>query len=238
MKSDKNIPLKEHFILCKPRDIVYGDFYLVNKINNFIFVAVADSTGHGVPGAFMSMLGISLLTQVINNHIRKPYQTKLIANEILNDLRDNIFKALKQEKEQDSNKDGMDIALCLIDNNSNLMQFAGAYNLAIIIRENQLTEIQADKMPIGVYIKDTKPFKNNEFQIEENDKIYLFSDVYLEQFWEEEKMKFSKKRFKNLLLEINNLSMEKQFKILEKTIVEWKGNLKQTDDILVLGFKI
>lgn len=238
MKSDKKIPFKEHFILYKPRDIVSGDFYLVKKTSDFLIITVADCTGHGVPGAFMSMLGISLLTEVVNNHFRKLNQTKPSASLILDDLRDNLIRALSQKDAQDSNKDGMDIALCIIDLNTNLMQFAGAYNPSFIIRNKQLTVIEADKMPIGVYIKDIKPFKNNEFQLQENDSIYLFTDGYFDQFGTIERQKFLKKRFKNILLEINNLPMEEQLFYLDKTIVDWMGSLRQTDDILVMGFKI
>jgi serine phosphatase RsbU (regulator of sigma subunit) len=238
LKSEKNIPFKEHFILYKPRDIVSGDFYWIKKFFNYTIVVAADCTGHGVPGAFMSMLGISFLSEVANKHFRKISKTRLSASLILEDLRESIIKALSHKEEKTQSKDGMDISLCIIDRDTNMMQFSGAYNPAYIIRDNQIIELTADKMPIGAYQKETKPFFNHEFQLIENDRIYLFSDGYIDQFGGPKGRKFLKTNFKEMVIKINQKTMDEQLTILENNFINWKGNLKQTDDILVMGFLI
>ena len=168
--------LPEHFILFKPRDIVSGDFYWMTKRNNKIVVAAADCTGHGVPGAFMSMLGISFLNEIVN--VRNETKPDLI----LNHLRDSIKTTLSQTGKEGESKDGMDIALCTIDLDARKIEFAGAYNPLYLIRNGELVEIKADKMPVGIHMVEKESFTYNELEFEKNDCIYMFSDGYVSQF--------------------------------------------------------
>ena len=240
----------EYFIYFKPRDVVSGDFYWSKKINKCLIFAAADCTGHGVPGAFVSMLGISILNEVVN-------RTEITqANQILEELRVQIKIMLKQTKQSSESKDGMDISICVLKDN--ILQFAGANNPLYIIRESEnkipeaekkikilpsedanytLIEYKADKQPIGIYIKE-RPFTNHTIIPCENDTIYLFSDGYIDQFDKSNKNKFMSKNFKKLLLSIADRTMLEQNQIIDKTYKEWKGNSTQLDDILVLGIKI
>ena len=241
--------LVEYFILFKPLDIVSGDFYwLYEKTNpvskNIIrFVAVADCTGHGVPGAFVSMLGISLLNEIINrSEINSPSQ-------LLESLRKDVKTALKQTGKRNESKDGMDIAVCAIDMQEMKLQYAGANNPLYIIRNEKSSEPQnsqssksliiqkATKNPIGIYIKE-KPFVNHEFDLYKNDLLYIFSDGFVDQFGGENGNKFMSKKFKKLLLSIADISMQEQNRVLDNTFEEWLGDFEQIDDVLVMGVKI
>jgi ligand-binding sensor domain-containing protein/serine phosphatase RsbU (regulator of sigma subunit) len=224
--------LPESFILFKPKDIVSGDFYWINKKENEVIVTAADCTGHGVPGAFMSMLGISLLSEIVNRH---PTQT---AAEILNRLREQIKNSLRQVSQDNKSKDGMDIALCAINTVSLTLQFAGAYNPLYRIRNGELTEIKGDRMPIGIHIKEKDTFTNNTIQLEKNDMIYLFSDGFVDQAGGPENRKFLSINFKKLLLEIYTKSMHEQKLELEIAFEKWTGENEQVDDILVMGIRI
>ncbi len=237
---------EKYFILFKPRDIVSGDFYWATTRENKIFIAAADCTGHGVPGAFMSMLGISFLNEIVNkNNITQPA-------EILNRLRENIIATLQQTGKRGEQQDGMDIALCSINKENNILEYSGAYNSLYLFRklrnlnENEsdaghnieFTETKADRMPIGIYIKETKPFTNNVLTIQKDDAIYLFSDGYLSQFGGLNGSKFKGEKFKTTLRSLQNREMPQQKEILEKMLREWQGELPQTDDILVIGIKL
>jgi serine phosphatase RsbU (regulator of sigma subunit) len=230
--------IPEHFILFKPCDIVSGDFYWIRQIKNFIFVAAADCTGHGVPGALMSMLGISLLNEIVTEREVGP------PNEILNELRKRIKKSLHQDGRKGEAKDGMDIAFCIIDLENHLIQFSGAHNPLYLIRRNfkennyELYETKADKMPIGIHDEDNVSFTNNKIHLENNDTIYLFSDGYVSQFGGEKREKFKSQRFHEILLKIQNESMDIQKVILNETIISWQGKHEQIDDILLIGLKI
>ncbi|MCK4661802.1 MAG: SpoIIE family protein phosphatase [Bacteroidales bacterium] len=224
--------LPQHFILYKPRDIVSGDYYWINQKEGKIITIAADCTGHGVPGAFMSMLGISLLNEIINKQSLKS------ANEILNELRFNIKKSLRQTGKEGETKDGMDLALCIIDMDNMKLQFSGANNPLYIVRNNELEQIKGDKMPIGIYIKDDLSFTNNEMDIFPDDCIYTFSDGYVDQFGGEKGKKFMTKNFKTLILEIHKKPMTEQKEIFNTTIEQWKGENQQIDDILVFGIRI
>lgn len=232
--------LPEYFVLFMPRDIVSGDFYwLTQKGNNIIF-AVADCTGHGVPGGFMSMLGISFLNEIVNKSVF------LQANEILNQLRENIIKSLHQTGRERESKDGMDIALCIIDVENQKMQYAGAYNPLFIVRKTgdnstKLIRIKADKMPIGIYYRNTRSFTNHEIELQNNDSIYIFSDGYIDQFGGDKGRKFLSSRFKKMLsnAEFNKLHLNEQKQKLSDTLAEWKQNrYDQVDDILILGMRM
>ena len=233
LPSDKfiNEILPEHFVLFKPRDIVSGDFYWLHQEDKNIMVAVADCTGHGVPGAFMSMLGISFLNEIVSKlKIAK-------ANLVLNELRNLIKTTLSQTGDDNESKDGMDIALCVIDTETNSLQYAGAYNPLYIIRNKELIEIKASRNPIGIYLKE-KPFENNELQLQKKDMLYMFSDGFVDQFGGEKSTKFKSKKFKDLLLSISDKQLIKQKQILNNAFEEWRGNIEQVDDVLVMGIRI
>ena len=224
--------LPEHFILFKPRDIVSGDFYWIGYHNERIIITAADCTGHGVPGAFMSMLGVTFLNEiVIKDNIIAP-------NEILNCLREHVMSSLKQTGKENEAKDGMDISLCSIDLKNMKLYFSGAYNHLFFIRDNEMTIYKADKMPIGIYMIETSGFSMSEIDIRKGDVVYMSSDGYVDQFGGEKGRKFMSKRFKELLLEIHKHPAEKQKEILNKTLMDWqRGEYEQIDDIVVIGIK-
>lgn len=224
--------LPEHFILFRPRDIVSGDFYWMTKRDNQLVLIAADCTGHGVPGAFMSMLGVSFLNEIVNRHEITE------ASAILNSLRTDIKKTLGQEGKEGEAKDGMDIALCIVDLEKMKMQYAGAYNPLYLYRNNELMEVKADRMPIGIYIKEKDSFTNNEIDLQKGDVFYLFSDGFQDQFGGEDGSKFKTKNFKKLLLEIHQKPMAQQREILDKRIDEWRGKWEQVDDIIVMGVRV
>jgi len=224
--------LPSYFVLWRPRDIVSGDFYWFTHEDDLTIVVAADCTGHGVPGAFMSMLGIAFLNDIVNKE--KIKESSLV----LNELRSYIMKALKQTGEDGGSKDGMDIALCAIDQKKMKVQFSGAYNPLIIIRNGEIIEIKADKMPIGYHIKKDVLFTGQDIDIEIGDRLYMFSDGYVDQFGGETGRKFMSKRFKELLVETNSMSMEEQKEHLNDTIEQWMGDYEQIDDILVFGIEI
>jgi len=234
MPSDKYMKdiLPEYFIFNKPRDIVSGDFYWTELKDNQLIVVAADSTGHGVPGAFMSMLGVSMLNEIVNKEGRQG------ASEILNQLRVKIKLSLNQTGERNEQKDGFDMALCVIDLENRKMDFAGAYNPLYLMRNNELVEIKADKMPVGIHIKEKESFTTHKAELEPNDIIYIFSDGYTDQFGGEYNQKFSKKSFKKLLIKIHQEPLKNQEQILSDKFDEWKGDLDQLDDVLVFGIKI
>lgn len=230
--------LPKHFILYKPRDIVSGDFYWLTHRQGEIIIVVADCTGHGVPGAFMSMLGSAILKDVVNS------SNILQASQILNDLREKVILSLRQTGQTGEAKDGMDISLCIINTERMRLQYAGAYQPLFLIRKGTLKEIKADKMPIGISSKAGKSFKNNEIKIFKNDSLYLFSDGYVDQFGGENGKKFLSIRFKQLLIDIQDNIMFDQKELLDQNINEWMGltglykKYDQIDDITVLGIKI
>ncbi len=223
--------VRDYFIFYKPRDIVSGDFYWMTEIDKKLIIVAADCTGHGVPGAFMSMLGISYFNEIIEKN--KITDT----SEILNMLRKNVIKALKQKGDIGGSKDGMDLAICTIDFSTKKLQYSGAYNPLIIIRNNNLTEVKADKMPIA-YHDCMEPFKKEDIDIQNNDLIYLFSDGYIDQFGGPTGRKFMRKHFKSLLLEISSYNLEQQKEIINKKFIDWRGEYGQIDDIIVMGLKI
>jgi ligand-binding sensor domain-containing protein/serine phosphatase RsbU (regulator of sigma subunit) len=229
----------KHFILYKPLQIVSGDFYWLTQKKGKIIVAVADCTGHGVPGAFMSMLGSALLSDIVNN------MTSLKANLILNELRDRVIVSLRQTGEADEARDGMDIALCVIDQEQMELQYAGAHHPLYLVREGELTEIKADPMPIGISSEAGKSFTNHALKLRKDDTLYLFSDGYADQVGGEKRKRFMTSRFKSLLLDIQDRIMFDQKAVLESTLQEWMGIkgshgrvYEQIDDIVVMGIKV
>lgn len=224
--------LPEHFILFRPRDIVSGDYYWMHKSGDKLIVAAADCTGHGVPGAFMSMLGVSFLNEIVHkNNLLQP-------NLILNLLRESVKRTLGQTGKEGEAKDGMDIAMCMVDLETMTLQYAGAYNPLYLFRNGELIETKADKMPIGIYIREKESFTNNEIAIQKGDTFYIFSDGYHDQFGGKDGGKYKSVPFKNYLASIQDKNMAEQREMLNKNIEEWKGNLDQTDDIIVIGVRI
>ncbi len=225
----ENIP--EYFILFKPRDIVSGDFYWVGRKENKIIITAVDCTGHGVPGAFMSMLGISFLNKIVNE------KDIIDSGEILNRLRANIINALHPKGYEIESKDGMDMSLCVIDIENNTIDFSGAYNSLFYMQDGKITEIKADRMPVAKYdIMD--PFSVKTINFKKGDSIYMTSDGYPDQFGGVKNKKFMKGKLKRLLEEINEKPMYEQEQILDKTIEDWKGAEPQIDDIVVIGVRL
>ena len=232
----RNLP--EHFILFKPRDIVSGDFYWMMKKDDKIIIAAADCTGHGVPGAFMSMLGTAFLNEIVTKITENKHIYSLQANEILNQLRNYIIESLHQTGAPNESKDGIDIALCIIDAKKHKLQFAGAHNSLYIIKNNELQVIKGDRMPVSIHQNSHISFTNHEIDIKENDIIYLFSDGFVDQIGGQKERKFMSRSFRELLLQIHHKSMEVQHQLLDKAFEDWRGNNSQLDDILVIGIKL
>lgn len=232
IEDDFKALFSDYFIFYKPRDIVSGDFYFLQKVNNYVLFSAIDCTGHGVPGAFMSMLGMAYLNEIV----RKKEVTQ--ANHVLNLLREQVKTSLKQTGEKGARKDGMDMALCVINLDTNELQYAGAYNPLLIVRNDELLEYKADRMPIGVYIKEKETFTNHRIELKKGDKIYMYSDGFTDQIGGEAKDKFMSKPFKNLLLETSRLKMNDQKSKIEQTFNQWKGNNHQIDDIVIIGVTV
>jgi serine phosphatase RsbU (regulator of sigma subunit) len=248
--------LNNYFILYKPLDKVSGDFYWIARKSDRLFVAVADCTGHGVPGAFMSLLGISFLDEIVNKvTLTKP-------GIILDELRKQVVNSLKQTGETDEQKDEVDLAMIAVDFKRYMVEFAGAYNPCFKVRamnneeilkwesgdleteESSLSNgkylletVAADKMPIGISAKMDKAFKQTEWKLDRDYSYYLFTDGYIDQFNGNTGKKFMKRNFKKLILDIQDYPMSKQKEILEERLLSWMGSSPQVDDILVVGLK-
>ncbi len=222
--------LKEYFVIFKPKDVVSGDFYWATRLpDNHFILATADSTGHGVPGAIMSMLNISCLDKTVTKGFINP-------DEILNETRKLVIENLNHD--EDSGKDGMDVSLISIDFQTKIMRSASAYNSVWVVRNEQMIELKADKMPIGKHENDTIPFQLQTFQLQSGDLVYTFTDGYQDQFGGPNEKKFKAKQLLDLILNISGESMEKQKDILDQTFENWKGELDQTDDVCLIAFKI
>jgi len=224
--------LKDYFILFKPRDVLSGDFYWAAKKNNKSFIVAADCTGHGIPGAVMSMLGISLLNEIITS----PHCPK--ANEVLDTLRFKIINTLAQKDKDSLAKDGMDIALCIIDYDQMKLEFAGANNQLLLIRNKEIIEYKADRFPVGIHSGEFKPFTNNDIALIKNDLLYIFTDGYIDQVGSSDGKKLKTNNFKQLLLDYHEKLMPEQKTALEIVFEQWKGDYQQIDDVLIIGIKI
>lgn len=225
-----NTFVDDAFIFFKPKDIVSGDFYWFGEKDGKVIVSAIDCTGHGVPGAFMSMLGNSFLNQIIHNEgICSP-------DLILEELNKNVQVALKQA--ETSNRDGMDMALCTIDKSNRTLEFAGAKNPLVIIKNGEAMRIKGDKNPIGLSYGSTNEFKKHTIELNESASYYMFSDGYVDQFGGPKHKKYMVKNLQNLLLEVHQKPMAEQKQILESTLSEWMKDEEQIDDVLVVGFKI
>jgi serine phosphatase RsbU (regulator of sigma subunit)/Tfp pilus assembly protein PilF len=224
--------LNKGFCLFKPKDIVSGDFYWVAQIGNKSIIVAADCTGHGVPGAFMSIIGINFLNEIVfDEHVITP-------SEILNRLRKKVVKTLVNSNKVDEAKDAIDISLVVIDRESMKLEYAGAYNHLYFIRDHMLEIIRADKMPVGISAKAMDPFTNHEIDLQIGDQFYMFTDGFVDQFGGPQKKKYRIGNLRELLLEVHEKSIEDQKQIIFETFINWRGNQQQVDDILLIGFRI
>lgn len=222
----------ECFIFFRPRDIVSGDFYWVNQIGHLKIAAVADCTGHGVPGAMISMMGISLLNEIIlRDQVLEP-------DKILNVLRERLVSSLASADQSSGISDGMDIALVIIDTVKKTYCFAGAFNPLMICRKEELIILKADRMPIGKHVIKRDAFKIKEMEIVDGDRLFLFTDGYKDQFGKDNFKKFSSKSFKNLITGSNGLSMPEVYRKFETEFDNWKQNTEQIDDVTVMGIEV
>ena len=224
--------LPENFLLNLPKDIVSGDFYWITRKNEKTIFAVADCTGHGVPGAFMSMLGITLLNEIVN------IQGITRSDQIVTELRSRVIKSLQQRKKNVTTKDGMDIALCVLDTKLKMIQFTGGMNDLIYISNGNMDVIRADHLDVSISYLDCGNFNMQEFEYSKGDMIYLFSDGYQDQFGGEFDRKFLRPHFYTLLREVHKLPLAVQKETLEMKLASWMKNRPQTDDIIVLGIRL
>jgi len=220
------------FILYLPKDIVSGDFYWFKSIEGKIIMTAGDCTGHGVPGALMSMLGISFLEEIVER------RRITDSGQVLGELRKEIQRALHQKGMEDEAKDGMDISLCVFDKARKMIQYSGAYNNLYLIRNEELVEFHADRMPIGIYDLSDKNFTSQTIPVMPDDVIYMFSDGFADQTGGPNNKKYKYPSFKALLLGIHKLPMKRQKQKLEKVFYAWKGVSTQIDDVLIIGFRI
>jgi len=254
-KGEIKRALPKSFVLFKPKDIVSGDFYWFSRQNGKVFLAACDCTGHGVPGAFVSMVGNDLLNQIIiEKEIFNPGEVLSLLNKGMisvftrasAEYKSNQDLILQYEHSDDlafrdwgsQIKDGMDMVLCVFDEKLSKLEFAGAQNPIYYIREGVLTEIKGDRQPIGGRTEINYNFTKHELNLQRGDIIYLFSDGYADQLGGPREKKFMTKNFKQLLLDLNGKNLSEQKKILDRTNIEWRGEMDQIDDILVIGVKI
>ena len=242
--------LPDHFILYRPKDIVSGDFYWIKEVQDHLVIVGADCTGHGVPGAFMSMLGITMFNELINDRCFDA------PGAILDRLREKVKELLVQQGNNDEQKDGMDLAIAVYNKNTREVHFSGANNPLYIIRKKSLPgqkelepfvsldngdyrlfELKGDKQPIGTHWEET-PFRTTSVKLKEEDSFYMFSDGYIDQFGGEHRKKFKSMNFKKLLLSVQEERMDIQRETLEQTFDQWRGPYEQLDDIIVLGVKV
>jgi serine phosphatase RsbU (regulator of sigma subunit) len=223
---------KDSFFLLRPKDIVSGDFLWYAEVEGKKIIAVVDCTGHGVPGAFMSMIGNTFLHQIVNEReITKP-------SEILTELRRNVIRALNQKGDGVNRKDGMDMAICAYNASTGVLEFAGANNPLFVVKDGATDEIKGDKQPVGYFEGLEKPFTSHSLEVSKGDCVYLFSDGYADQFGGPKGKKFKYKPLKDLIFANVQKPMATQKTILIDSFDEWKGSLEQVDDVCVVGFRI
>lgn len=232
----KRDPIKDFVSKCilifKPKEIISGDFKWSVCIGNKVIIAAADCTGHGVPGAFLSMLGISLLNEIVG------HEKITDASDILNQLRKKVIESLSQNQNRIETKDGMDINLCVYDFQYNTVEVSGAYNSLILIRNGELTEFTTDRMPIGIHDNADIPFRSQRISFKKGDRFFQYTDGFQDQFGGPTNKKIMKSRFKQLLLETAKHSLHTQKEMLNEYFEDWKGKNEQVDDVLVIGIEI
>jgi serine phosphatase RsbU (regulator of sigma subunit) len=220
---------QEAFVLYKPKDIVAGDFYWMERAGHTTFIAAADCTGHGVPGALVSVV----CSNALNRTVKEFHITE--TGKILDKVRELVLETF--EKSENNVQDGMDISLFCINSNTREIHWSGAYNSLLYVQNNEMHEVDADKQPIGKVDKPI-PFTTHILNLQKGDILYLFTDGYADQFGGPKGKKFRYKRFQEMLLENAGKTMDEQKNLLEVTFAQWKGNLDQVDDILVIGIKV
>jgi serine phosphatase RsbU (regulator of sigma subunit)/Tfp pilus assembly protein PilF len=222
----------EHFVFYQPKDIISGDLYWFAKVKNTFVMAAVDCTGHGVPGAFMSVIGNDLLNHIIvDKNITDPAK-------VLMELDHGVHSSLAKGDSDKNMQDGMDLALAAINFDTNTLEFSGAHRPLIHVRNNEITELKPTKASIGGYLGDKKTFSNNNIKLEKGDCIYLFTDGFADQFGGDKGKKYKYKQLLNLIKTICNKSMVEQAAILKQTFEQWRGNLEQVDDICVIGVRV
>ncbi len=237
LNQEVELPFSEYFILYLPKQIVSGDFYWFKRFEDKFVIVVADCTGHGVPGAFMSILAAAFLTDITHKYYIEQQDFDVTASQILDDLRGMVISYLS-EHSHDNIKDGMDVALIIYDERKQEINYSGAYNPLWLIRDEQLIEFKADRQPIGVHYKGImNPFTDYNIKLKEGDWLYMFTDGYADQF-NVNGEKFYKKRFKELILKIHKNKAGLQKEKLLKEFMEWKKGYFQIDDILIVGIKV
>lgn len=220
----------DHFVIYKPLAIVSGDFYWVSTQGSRQIIISADCTGHGVPGAFMSMLGVTLLNEIVNGkHIIMPDQ-------IIENLRQGVIKSLNQAAEEESIKDGMDISVCVVDFDENILYWAGANNPLYLVRGKELTHYRADKMPASIHYR-MQPFTLHKIELQKGDAFYIFSDGFADQFGGPNQKKYMSHQMKETLVALAGTPMLKQAEILSNIFDEWKGDSPQVDDVTLIGIR-
>ncbi|MCD6367106.1 MAG: SpoIIE family protein phosphatase, partial [Bacteroidales bacterium] len=222
----------QSFLFYRPRDVVSGDFYWFTEKNNKFFIAAVDCTGHGVPGAFMSIIGINLLNNII---IEKDIENP---GEILNLMNQGLYENLNKEVDDITLRDGMDMSVCVIHNNSHKIEYAGAMNSIFLIRNDRLIEVAANRFSIGSVEPDERGYyETHTFDSQLDDMLYLFSDGFIDQFGGPNGKKYKIRRFRKLIMDIQKKSTEEQEKILDQEVTNWKGTLEQVDDITIIGLR-
>ncbi|HVA97539.1 MAG TPA: SpoIIE family protein phosphatase, partial [Bacteroidia bacterium] len=224
--------LSDSFILYKPKAMVSGDFYWFSEQADRVVFAVIDCTGHGVPGAFMSMIANDLLNQIVNE--KGVYDPALV----LSELDKKIHSSFTQNNSDLEIQDGMDIAFCVLDKKKNSLEYAGANCSMLLINNGRMKEYESQRFSIGGYVREKKKFKTTKINLKKGDAIYLFTDGYADQFGGNEGKKFKSKQLKQLLLSSSHKPMKEQKEILNQTFKTWKGKLEQVDDILIFGIKV
>lgn len=231
-QSSFQLLLEESFILFKPRDIVSGDFYWFKEVDGFKIIASVDCTGHGVPGAFMSMIGSILLDDIVKK------QKMIEPNLILDELNKDVVQSLKQDSEDADSRDGMDVSLCMICEQSKNLYYAGANRPLVYIRNNEIVQIKGDAYPIGGLSNERPPYSCHKVPLKDGDIFYIFSDGYPDQFGGEKNKKYMTPRFRKFLLSISKHPLKEQKQLLDDEFNRWKGGEEQVDDVLVMGFKV
>lgn len=222
----------KNFIFYRARNTVSGDFYWLNRVNNCKILAVADSTGHGVPGAFMSMMGISLLNEIV---LREKVTSPAA---ILNVLRERLILSMQASGRNTNMADGMDISVLVMDDKDSILRFSGAYNPLYIFREGELTILEADSMPVGEHVKDYLQFTEKTLTYNQGDRLVLFTDGYKDQFGGENDKKINSNKFKEIFLNSLHLSMDSTLDFITEYYDSWKNNNQQIDDVLIMGIEL
>ena len=224
--------LGEHFVFFKPKDVVSGDFYWADKLSNGDFAIVnADSTGHGVPGAIMSILNISSIEEAVKEGSTSPH-------EIFNKARKFIIARLKKDGSEEGGKDGMDASIVCFNPDKTIMTYTAAQNPIWVIRAGAIIQLKGEKMPVGKHDYDHVPFKGGKFDLQKGDQVYTLTDGYQDQFGGPKGKKFMIKKMREYVLSISHLTMEEQYQQIETAFSKWKGDLEQIDDVCVIGVRI